>query len=167
MVDVWLSRAGQTVRYVLGDDRLSINERVIELTSIARVRLFQLGDMQGCELLDRDGKPATIVNDALDKRDSYAELVRSLHGRLADVPGIVFTRGAWLLVGVNIAIGVLVLGFALALQQRWLTPPAALEGKAMIVMVLGVVWLIVGPLLVRRSRPRSYDPRAVPDDLLR
>src|SRR5687768_17495733 len=165
MLDVWLSRAGQTVRYVLGDDRLSINERVIELASIVRVRLFQLGDMQGCELLDKAGKPASIVNDARDKREGYAELVRTLHARLADVPGIVFTRGAWLLVGINIAIGVLVLVVALALAQRRLTPPAALEGKALLVMQLAVVWLSVGAPLVRSPRPRSYYPRAVPNCL--
>ena len=37
---------------------------------------------------------------------------------------------------------------------------AMMASKAFVVMVAGAVWLVVGPLLVWRSRPRPYDPRA-------
>jgi len=165
-MDVWLSSHGHKTRYVLGDARLSINERVIELSTIARVRLVVLAEMQACELTLRDGKTAMVVNDTKEHSASYGELVRALHGRLAPLPGVEFVRGSWLLVGVLAAIGVVVIAFAVVLQQGWFSVPPMFAGKATLIMILGFAWIVLGPLLVWKSRPRGYDPRSPPAELL-
>lgn len=166
MMDTTLELHGRPIRYVLHDDKLSMNERVIELAMIARVRLATLAEMAMCELTLRDGTTAMIANDARDKRTSYGALMRELHARLATREGVEYVRGAWLFVGLMGGIGVLVVVLATALWQGWITPPGMLAGRAKGLMLLGVVWLVFGPLLVWRSRPRRYDPRAVPADLL-
>lgn len=165
-MDTTLELHGRSIRYVLDDEKLLSNERVIELAAIARVRLATLAEMSMCELTLRDGTTRMIANDARDKRASYGALIRELHAKLATREGVEYVRGAWLLVGVMAGIGALVVAFAAALWLGWITPPAMLAGKAMALMIAGGVWLVVGPLLVWRSRPRSYDPRAVPADLL-
>ncbi len=166
MLDTTLSIHGKSIRYVLHDDKLTIDTRIIALADIARVRLATLAEIQMCELGLRDGTTATITNDTKDKRASYGTLIRELHARLAPLPGITYVRGAWLLVGLMAAIGVLAIVFALALYLGWFTPPPMFAGKAMLIMILGVVWVFVGPLLVWRSRPRSYDARDLPKDLV-
>lgn len=165
-MDTTLALHGQSIRCALDDEKLSINERVIELSAIAKVRLATLAEMSICELTLRDGTMVSLANDARDKQAGYGALIRALHARLASREGVEYVRGAWLLVGVMVAIGALTVGFAAALWQGWITPPAVLAGKATLLMILGAVWLVLGPLVVWRSRPHSYDPRAVPADLV-
>jgi hypothetical protein len=166
VTDTTLELAGRSMRCVLHEDELRVGERVIDLAAIARVRLATLAEMSMCELVLRDGTTAVIANDARAKRASYGALIRELHGKLATRDGVEYVCGAWLLVGVMAGIGVLVVMFSAALWQGWITPPAILARRALLLMILGVAWLVLGPLLVWRSRPRGYDPHAVPADLV-
>ena len=165
-MDVTLQMHGKPMRYVLLDDTLTINERVVDLSTVARVRLATLAEMAMCELTLRDGTTGMVATDTRATHATYGALVRALHANLAARPDVVYVRGAWLLVGVMAGIGVLAIVAATALWQHWISVPPMFAGKAMLIMLAGVIWIVVGPLLVWRSRPRSYDPRAVPNDLV-
>lgn len=157
--------------YRLDDDILERTdapgaEGAILLSAIRRVRLAKLGKMSICELTFADGKSHCLTHDEDATRAAYQRLVRTLHAKLVERGDIEFVRGSWLIVATLAGIGLVVVLFGLTIHQRWLPIPAMLHGKALAVMILGGAWVVVGPLVVWRSRPRHYDPRELPRDLL-
>lgn len=142
-------------------------ERRIELGSVVRVRLAALGNLTMCELHLRDGATRVIANENPAARDAYARLVTRLHAELAASGAeIKFVRGSWTLVGLLSAVGIATCGVGYAVGAGWLAVSDALRSKALLIELLGLAWVVVGPLLVWRSVPRRYDPRNLPKDLV-
>lgn len=91
-----------------------------------------------------------------DRRATYTPFVRALLVRLADRPGVEFRAGS-LLSFVSAIIGLplmLILGGLAATMGLW--PATALAAL--------IVFMCIS--MLGRSRPRRFDPRNPPDDLL-
>jgi hypothetical protein len=153
-----LKHLGRESSYRLDGDHLVVSgdkgERRIDLASVKAVRLAGIAEMIACELELAGGAKDTIVTDDRTTRAAYGRVVHAVHARLADRPGVSFVRGSWLLVGVLAAIGVVAVLAAFVIREGWIDVPPALRGKATLIMMSGAAWIVVGPLLVWRSRPR-------------
>ncbi|MCA9675684.1 MAG: hypothetical protein KC464_11655 [Myxococcales bacterium] len=158
---------GQPIVYQLDDTEVVLGKRRLALADVARVRLARFAEMWACELELRDGTRGTVISADAASRAPWARLVERLHARLIELGGpVTYVRGSWTVVAITAAIGVLVVGLAAILHAGWLTPPAFLAGKTRAMMVLGAISVVAGPLLTKRSRPRPYDPRDLPPDLV-
>jgi hypothetical protein len=165
------SALGRQASYRLEPGELVIDsasgERRVPFTTIARVHLAKLGAMTSCELRLTDGTTRMIANEDAAARADCEALVLELHRQLAEGPTpVAFVRGSWALVGLLTSIGALVAGLGVALTQGWITVGPALQSKAAALQWLGLTWVVLGPLIVIRSIPRRYDPRAPPRELL-
>lgn len=167
-----LSHLGQNTLYRIDAGSLVVlgpsgSETRLDLATISRVRLANLGDMRMCDLQWPGGKSHCLSNDDRKMDGAYAGIVAQLHEVLASRgPAVEFVRGSWFIGGLVAAIGAVTCGLGLAVHLGWIALPDGLQGKANLLMMLCVAWLVVGPFVIWRGRPRAYDPRALPRDLV-
>jgi hypothetical protein len=166
-VEIWTATIAGKARYSFDDANVEIDRgngaKSIALADVSRVTCAGLGAMRVCELQLRDGSRQAMSTE--QPTAEFKHFIEALHVKLAERDGIVFTRGSWMVVGVLAAIGVLVIALGALLYAGVVVPPPIFRGKAMLIMIFGLAWCFVGPVLVWRSRPRPYDPRA-PLDVL-
>jgi hypothetical protein len=164
-VELLTTTNGVKQRFFFDDAKIELDygkgAKSYALTDITRVSVSALGSLRMCELCMRDGaKPVLSTGTPTLEFKSFVE---ALHQRIAalDTP-VAFVRGSWLIMGTLAVIGVLAIALGALLYFDIITPPAMFRGKG---MILGAAWILLGPALLWRSRPRPYDPRA-PLDVL-
>jgi hypothetical protein len=155
-VELSSSIYGKPIQYSLDDATLGIasekSTRTIRLGEVRGARLAQIGTLRMCELTLVDGSKASIIGES--PAPALQPFVEAVHARLVELgQPVQYTRGSWFLVIIMIVVGVCVIAAAQLLRAG-----APLT-------ILGFVWMIAGPIVAWRSRPRAYDPRASLDIL--
>jgi hypothetical protein len=167
-MEIWTSTStGSKEHYSFDSDKVEIDRgkgaKIIPIADIARVNCVAFANIRGCELQLRDGGKQLMSVEP--PNGEFRAFIEALHVHLADRGGISFVKGSWLVVVTLASIGVLgIVGGAL-IYTGVIVPPPMFAGKAVAIMIAGVLWALLGPALVWRSRPRAYDPRA-PLDVL-
>jgi hypothetical protein len=167
-VEIWTAnKIGGKERYFFDDAKIEIDRgkgvKTIPIADIERVNCIRFAEIRGCELQLRDGTKQLMSVDV--PSTEFKPFIEALHVKLAEHGGIEFVRGSWLVVGVLAAIGVMAIIAGWLIYTGVLVPPEGLRAKAFMIMIAGAIWVVLGPALVWRSRPRPYDPRA-PLDVL-
>lgn len=157
--------------YALGDSAITRRSKnaVTEMAyaDVAAVSLETFANIAGCTLLSRSGQKLAVLKNEKDDASAYKAFVAELHKRLAaNGANTTFTRGSWLVAGAVLGIVAFIAAVAFGLPLV-MDVPEQFAGKLMIAKGMAVVGLIVGPLYAFASRPRSYDPNALPEGAFR
>lgn len=166
-VEIWTETAAGKERYFFDGENLEIDRgkgvKTIPITDVKSVMCVAFANMRVCELRLRDGVKQAL---SVDKPSpEFKRFIEALHVKLADAGGVTFQRGSWLAIVTLALIGTLMIVFGALLYTKAIVVSPMLNGKALVIMLAGVASALFGPLLVWRTRPRPYDPRA-PLDVL-
>ncbi len=152
-------------------------EQVIPLTDIAQVRCqffptrVQRNRYETLLTL-RSGAPIKITNqfykgvaDFEDRSTAYSGFIRALHHRLAEQnPHCVYNAGTtpakfWLYA--IFLVGILLLLIGLGIVLLFTIPPVAIVKFIIILFYIPTCWR-----WFKRNKPRTYDPRDIPQDVM-
>ncbi len=125
-----------------------------------------------CHVYHRGGPKLVITSTTYkgfgrfeDQSDAFRDCIVDIHRRLAGRPGIDFISGDspkryWITLG---AVVFVLLMLAAALFAFGLLSVPAVAVAKLVILAASIPWLIK---YARVNKPGSYDPAAVPDDLL-